>query len=327
MLSNDQLDNKQYGLMIYLDVLTGISLKYSYPKLLNSLNEDISMYQRHLSSDLIKFSYEILIGETYNSLNKNPEYRYNVDETYYPNPFNSFLNKKLYNKFVLPKEPDDPRDSDMVFLIDEQIEEKKYVMDRFNGICADIYQKSIKDDSLSVLHKIYGSCCHKGYINVHFDYTKCSSMSKIQKMIEILHSCNLKDAMININQMNQIEYNENNPGIYQSNFNTDIVRKICTYCEDIFGHNKYEVAQYFTKTDPNNIIKIINSSLNKVNNIYFYKLLIFIYAELDNYKLAIETYENAIELFGYMDPHFESDIKKLKLYHEKNGTTILFSQL
>lgn len=325
--------DEKYAIIVWKDVKTGLILKDQIPQLLRSVTQDISMYYRHLSKDQINISYEVLESDTYDTLIKKPEFsqcKYLINDTYRPNPFNSELNETKYSYITIPAIPDDPRDTPWLIRCDHKREEQKFVKDKFNDVCINIYFLSTSDVELKshMFHKIHGTCCNVGYINYHFDYHKCSGMSLIRNWIEMLHSTsNLKNNVELITENGLKTKYQDNESIYKGRFYTSEVQKLSEYCEEVFGVSRFIVATYFEKSNPEIFMKKIGQEKNLNRKGYYLIVLASIYAELDDYSNALKTYIEALDTFDNPDHGWKCHLEKFKEYYNKNGTTILSSNL
>lgn len=346
--------DKKYAITTWKVPRTALIIRDKLPQLLKSTTEDIAMYQRHISPEQMIISCEILESETFDSLSKNPKYSdlaILIEEKYEPNSFNAGLKERKITHKIIPRFPDDPLDLPWRIEFDH-VEEEKNVNDTYNNICLKMYEEYVKTRDIDAKtahevkespevkastdptgetksdgklepHKIYNSCCNIGCVN-HVFGSRIDFYSSIREWVKILHSPNdLKKNIQTISdRQERVDEAVTRNSIYKARFYTIHVQKICEYCEEIFGANRFVVASYFEKVDPEVLMKNIKSE----NRGYRLILLSCIHAELGDYPNAVRTYEEALEAME--GPHgWGSGLQKLKDYYVKYGTTVLSSNL
>ena len=186
----------------------------------------------------------------------------------------------------------------------------------FYSKCDEMY-KSNKEQS-----KIIGSMPHIGFVNKIFDYHHNSKMEIIRVWIEIIHQeKNLKTAIEKLTLMNIDHRREL---IYKGRFFTDDVKNICKYCEIMFGISRFEVATFFEKHNPDEILSLLNEDKPSSKNKYIIMRVGAIYAELGNYEKAKEFYQRGLEM-RKDNNNWPSYVDEFEEHYKKYGTSILSS--
>lgn len=319
----------KYAVIVYTDAKTGLSEK-TFPKILRSVEEEIAMYERHMSSEDITFTMEVL-KESYDELRKiHAERSFLIDSSYRPNPFNALLKPEKSHTVIIPKLPNDPKDCAWALTFNHDSEEKGWVQDMFNTFCDKIYSNSIKDPKTNDMYKIFGSLCHRGFVNHVFDYHHQSGMNEIRHYVEIIGSD--KEKVINgiktLSNKKTTNISDSNPldlSIYKNGFYTSYVDMISRYCELMFGLDKYVVASHFEKNDPEIFMEIANKTKSKFTARYSMFKAGAIHAELGNYEKALAIFEQGNRVAPDEHGIFTDKIKKFREYYEKHETTVLSS--
>lgn len=297
-----------YAFVIYTDVKTGLQYE-SKPTILERIKEDIEIMRRHVKEDLITFQIERIDG-TYEFLKEKYPY---IESRYRPNPFNA-SKKKDMDYIMIPKDPDDPRDLPWKIIIDNQKEEIKWVNNELDFIGNRFYQLCL--DNHTEHYKIYGSLSHRGMIIKIFDYQHNSRMDLHRYWIELIGECFDPDKLSMLKSTDD-------ESIYQQGFYTSEAKKICEYCETMFGIDKYKVASYLSKRDPS----FFDGTKPDFNGSYDLAHIAAIHAENGDYDQALHYYQLAIDHTS--NPHtkttYGEKLKQFQKYYEAHGTTILSS--
>lgn len=202
----------------------------------------------------------------------------------------------------------------------------------FDHVCDMIYFESLKSYTSNKYHKVFGSMCHRGFVNRIFKNYQID-MKLLRKFVDIIGSDKSK-VIDNIKQISDIlpltTYDSNKEiwcrSIYKNGFHSGYIRLICLYCEKMFDINRYIVVSLFTKNDPMMYINYANSCTNKILARRAIFQAGYTYAENDNYEKALEMFKEGIKLKADNNANFIKIIKKFKKYYRENGTTILFEQ-
>jgi len=144
----------QYAIVTCLDKLTGLKYKDKLPQLLQSVMEDIDMYNRHNNKNIL-FGYDIL--GTYNDIpDQYNDVKFLIPKKYIPNPFNSCISEQNHPRLIsylgLP----------MIVVSDQNMDEFNWVKSYIDRIAYDLYNQCVKDKT--DYYKIYGSLCHHGFL-------------------------------------------------------------------------------------------------------------------------------------------------------------------
>lgn len=308
-----------YALLTYTDPITQIKITSSYPGIIQSIDEDIEMYRRHIPEKLMIFD-KIIIPGTYDEICQDETYEtFILDRNYRPNPFNAHLKQERYSYVIIPKLLSDPRDGEWIVRFDAEHEEKDHVMSHFDEYCLDIYKKG----KINHKHKIFGSACHRGFVNHLFDYTHNSQMNEIREWIELIGDHFDPNVLLKLDQ-----YDDSGTSIYTQGFYTETVKQLCKYCEIMFGIDRYTVANYFPKKD---ISTFFNSkSGDHISAAYNMQHVAAIFAEHNDCENARKYYQIAIDLIGdddFCKYNYQSTLDEFNDYYKKHGTCVLSSFL
>jgi len=306
------MEDKRPAVINCKDPLTGLIYR-TYAEIRRSAEENVEMYRRHISEDVMIFSVEV-IDDRYDG-----EYRVNA--------FNSKFKKGESETIIIPKLPDIRWDVTWKLRLNHISEEEKYVKDLFDSFCDHLYKISQNDSNKHKnQHKIYGSCCHRGFINSLFDYHHQSGMSSIRKYVEIIGDC-VDNVLENISKLSALKKSQyGGDTIYKNGFYTSYVEKMCEYCEIMFGMSRYEIAKHFEKEDPESFIRKAETSEKDYEKRYLMFCVGAIYAENGEYERALSTLREANKMIRDEHGIFTSEIEDLIRYYETNGTSILSSK-
>lgn len=301
----------QYASMRIFDVLTGYEIDF-FPRSLKSICENIDMFRRHMPSDIINFDY--MVWDTVP-----PELGgFCTLDIYKPNPDNASL--KEY-----PTESDIKR-------------EKMACKYEFDELCDMIYERSQLKPETQYLYKVYGSMCHRGFVNKIFDDHHQAYMDTLRYYIELIGST--RDTVLQgikiINDREPSKYR--GAGIYKNSIDASHIAMICKYCELMFNISRFTVATYFDKNDPELYIRKAYILRNKCkndpdstssNDLSKARFLMFkagyIYGELDNYDKALQTFEIGYQMTPDTHGIFADKITEFKAYYAQYGTSVLSS--
>ncbi|CAH6419772.1 Hypothetical protein HVR_LOCUS850 [uncultured virus] len=285
-----------------------------HPDPIREIKENIEMYNRHNDGTKI-FGYEI-VG-TYREVKENSRFKdcIFIHSCYQPNPFNAALKKERYSYTIIPAHHDDRRDCAWKIISDSVVEEKRWVDDIFNSIADDLYRQCVKDGTEE--YKIFGSLCHQGFVNHLFDYHHESGMSSVRRWITQIGT--FYDP-IKIQALKSYD----SDSIYEGGFFSSHVRKLCWYCEMMFGVSRYEVAKNFAKKSPEYFLSKEGDVTSKAHNIAH---VAAIYAENGNYEKALEYYKLSVSILDGKDwqCNYQQSLDNFLKYYQQNGTSILSS--
>ena len=301
-----------YAVVVFEDLLTKrkISDQRAYP--MQSVHEDIEMYERHNDGNKA-FSFEI-IGNHEQTLSRFT--RCSIDQNYRRNPFNAALKCKSHDTIIIPKDPEDPRDLPWVLTFDNSQKETEWVNDIFNGIADRLYQQCCEENSED--YKIFGLLCHQGMINHVFDYHHESQMKTFRKWINQLGPVFHPDILSSF----RMSYDNS---IYLNNMFCSHVRKFCIYCERMFDISRYQVAKLFVKRSPE---KFINKGDYTVRKAYNNNRAAAIYAENGDYETALKYYQHSVDLLKdeSCQVNYQHTMDEFITYYQQNGTSVLSSK-
>ena len=269
--------------------------------------EEKEMYQRHalLSTTLIILPRDV----TTNPLNWIE--KMNIDKKEH-NPFDSKF--KPTSKVVIPKDPNDPRDLPWLLTFDSLKEEKSWVESCLDSVVQKIYKEN--PDILPNANLV-GSFWHRGFVNVLFDRDHCSHMQTVRKWIDLIGNIYDPNIITNLGV-------PAHDGLYVNNFFTDDVKRLCEYCHQIFGVDKYEVAKLFTTKNPDEFD--INSK-DIATRAYNLTQVAAVYAERSDVESARKYYQNAITVLQGKNwqCNFINKYEKFEKYVLEHGTSVLSS--
>ena len=304
LISMDKETDKLF-ILFCLDVKTGKKEKvYVNECVFQSAKEEKAMFERNVPSNIATFEIVDI-----------PNTRIR-DESYSANPFDSSLKKERYSTITIPKDPNDYRDLPWIFKVDAIEKEKEWVNDIMDMVSNELYKQCINNGTSEF--KTIGSLCHRGFINVLFDKNQCSEFKKVQYWIDQI--CDSYDPII----ISNLQFTSVSDGIYVGGFYTNHVKRLCEYCEIMFGVNKYEVAKCFAKINPESFLFDEPILYKRAYNI---RKVAAIYAENDNYEEALKYYTLSVDLLNGQNWQCNYQIKMDNFidYVKKNGTPILSS--
>ncbi|VBB18047.1 hypothetical protein YASMINEVIRUS_510 [Yasminevirus sp. GU-2018] len=263
----DRKCEKSFAVIECLDVLTGV-IHVTTPELVRSAYETVDTYERYLPKDIVQFKVRC-IEETHEELVEAwREFGFIVIPEYRPHAINASLKSGMSETIIIHKLKDDSRDLPWALTFNHMSGEKDWVNDVFNSI-SDAMYKDIKDDpNRKNLFKVYGSMCHRGFVNSVFDYNHQSEMAKLRNYVGIIGN-DREEVLENIKILSDIrssfvsEYDKpSDLSIHKNGFYTSYVRMIAIYCEMMFGLSRYDIAKVFEKTDPKVFEEYVNETKN-----------------------------------------------------------------
>jgi len=222
-----------------------------------------------------------------------------------------------------------------VLPIDEaaNVDINKSEADLLEQVSVSLYQQSLKSDTIKDYCKIYGSLCHRGFINTVFDYENTSLMLNVRSDIETL-GFDTTAIMDKIRALAEkivvcdsvLPTSFLTKTIYKNGHAPWYVKGICDYCQTMFDINRYDVAKLFEKDDPNIFIEYASTISNNIVKHHCMFMAGRIHAELNNYDDALTMFEEANSLFSneYI-ADFITEVEGFKEYYKKHGTSILSS--
>lgn len=305
--------SQTYAIICYTDVLTGLSDEMS-PHELNSVQKSIQLYQRYMSSDIITFNIKVLDMEHDELLKLYP---------------------KLLMEPVYVPLPSDVGFRSLKCLLTRKSYEILQCNEMFDIFCDIIFRQSQQDPTKHNLCKVYGSLCHRGFVNYIFNYHHQWNMNVLRDYVKLIGS-NKDTFLTQIDILSAMSPVDNEYTLYKNGFSPLNVGMICRYCEVMFDSNRFLIATHFKKCDPKSIVQ---HALNKVKMQDTYdtdckieiRTLMFtaghIYAELNDYNMALQLFEHGNRLTRDTHGIFTNYIENFKAYNAQYGTCVLSSEL
>lgn len=245
-------------------------------KIRDNAEEEMAMYARHSYLNTLLF---ITTKE------KHLCDRYEIFKDERANPFNA-KNDRIGNEKLAEKK------------------EKNYVSCALIACGAKMYTEN---NTIRPCVDLINSLWHKGYINVLFDMQHCSYKDIVWGWID--HIGTKYDPEI----LNRLTGWNTGSGIYVNGFFTNDVVRLCEYCQQVFGVNKYETANLFHKRD----VSVFNidppDSFGKEYNL---TRVAAVYAENGEIEKAMEY---------YIKSNRKHKLQEFESYVEKHGTSVLSS--
>ena len=230
------------------------------------------------------------------------------------NPFNSDF-KSPAKTIIIPKDPTDARDLPWKLILDSSQEEKDWVESRLDIASASIYENNL---DIKLTFDLVSSLWWRGYVNVLFDYNHCSYKNIVWEWMGLIGTT--FDPMVITNLKGAYR----DSGIYVNGFFTNDVIRLCEYCHQLFGKNKFEVARLFTKR---NVTDFNLQGPDLVSRAYNLTRVATIYAEDGNIESARKYYQESIRILEGKDwqCNYVDKYNKFEEYVKIHGTSILSS--
>ena len=243
------------------------------------------------------------------------------------NPFDSKF-KPQTTTTIIPKDFDDPCDLPCHITFNSAREEKSFVESVIDVAAKSIFEKN--PDILPNVNLI-GSLWHRGFVNVLFDRNHCSYIQTVREWINLIGNKFDPNIITNLGVAGTT-------GIYVKKFYTDDVKRLCEYCHQMFGVDKYEVAKLFATRNPDEFDIVNGRKSTRAHNL---SLVAAVYAERGNVESARKYYQDAITVlngknwpvseeqtavrFPHWQCNFIDKLEKFETYVNKYGTSILSS--
>lgn len=183
--------------------------------------------------------------------------------------------------------------------------EKNYVKSTITHAAMHIYDENIKfGRHLELMDSLWFT----GFLCTHFDQQHCDYFDLVLSWVNDI------GRKYEPNIIAKLKSTERNAGIYVNGFYTTDVARLCEYCQQVFGVDKYETAKLFIKRD---ILAFGTKTSDVAQNEYNLTQVAAIYAENGNVEKAREYYKKS---------NRKHKLEEFESYVEKNGTSVLSSR-
>jgi hypothetical protein len=265
-----------------------------------------------------------------------PEYR--------PHPNNALLKKEKTGgttRTVIPTLIDG-LNINLLMTSDDAKEESRQVHSYLNAVCKRLYENYLEQCYGNDIHEIYvKNKCPSSEITEYINKSQISCNIPFNSAvhrglaIEVLGSVNNRWIDIIGFQFDPKSIKKlygsdcSDLSLYINGFYTNEVRNICDYCQRMFKISRYEIATYFEKREPIYFLQMADKEQDWLKKRNLLRKVGMIYAENNDMDKAMNYFIETDEMTTKNDkrnswPKFASE---LKVYVEKNKTSILFSEL